>query len=72
MYYFGKREHDNLCKMHVQLDPRNCGSCPQLQCMQDVPTSMDLHAHGWKSKYVSAVIAEGQSPETLAELYAQR
>ncbi|DBA95650.1 hypothetical protein WJX82_007031 [Trebouxia sp. C0006] len=39
---------------------------------EDVPTSMGLQAQGWKLKFLRTTIAEGQCPQTLAELYEQR
>ena len=33
---------------------------------------MALQANGWKLKFLKATIAEGQCPQTLAELYEQR
>ncbi|HEX2846022.1 MAG TPA: glycosyltransferase [Chitinophagaceae bacterium] len=39
---------------------------------EDMHTAMQLHAKGWKSVYVPAVLARGLVPSTLSAYYAQQ
>lgn len=39
---------------------------------EDMHTAMQLHAKGWKSKYVPAVVARGLVPSSLSAYYGQQ
>lgn len=39
---------------------------------EDMHTSMQLHAKGWKSVYLPAVLAQGRVPSTLSAYYKQQ
>ncbi len=39
---------------------------------EDMHTAMQLHAKGWKSAYLPAVLTEGRVPSTLSAYYKQQ
>ncbi|GAC1574346.1 MAG: hypothetical protein NVS3B9_6010 [Candidatus Doudnabacteria bacterium] len=73
----GKNNFDSafMCGTNMVLSRaaiNEVGGLNEKNITEDFATSMLIHSHGWKSYYVSEVLAEGLAPEDFLSYYKQQ